>query len=153
MASLTKTVGKRGATWRIEFFLGDDPKRKYIRLGRIDKRQAESIKTRVELLIAAKLTGTAPDVETSRWVAERGDTLYAKLVQHGLVSPRTAAATNSLAAFLDSYVAKRADVKGGTAVVYGHTRRCLVEYFGAGKPLNEITVADAPGQITPITVG
>jgi integrase len=27
--------------------------------------------------------------------------------------------------------------------VYGHTRRCLVEYFGAVKPLTEITPADA----------
>ena len=49
----------------------------------------------------------------------------------------------TLAAFLDSYIAKRSDVKGGTAIVYGHTRRCLVEYFGADKPLAEITPADA----------
>jgi hypothetical protein len=59
------------------------------------------------------------------------------------VAPRANAAGSTLAAFLDTYVAKRSDVKGGTAVVYGHTRRCLVDYFGADKPLSEITPADA----------
>jgi hypothetical protein len=48
-----------------------------------------------------------------------------------------------LGPFLESYIAKRCDVKGGTAVVYGHTRRCLVEYFGPDQPLAEITPADA----------
>ena len=34
-------------------------------------------------------------------------------------------------------------MKASTATVYGHTRRCLVEYFGADKPLVEITPGDA----------
>jgi hypothetical protein len=109
MASLTKTVGKRGTTWRIDFYLGDDPKRKHIRLGKVDKRQAESIKARVELLVAAKITGTAPDADTSRWVADREDELHAKLVKHGLAAPRGKLADHSLAALLDGYIAKRSD--------------------------------------------
>jgi hypothetical protein len=34
-------------------------------------------------------------------------------------------------------------VKDGTATVHGHTRRCLIDYFGAGTPLTEITPGDA----------
>jgi len=34
-------------------------------------------------------------------------------------------------------------VKPTTATVYGHTRRNLVEYFGADKPLHDITSGDA----------
>jgi integrase len=34
-------------------------------------------------------------------------------------------------------------VKGGTATVYGHTKRCLIEFFGAGKPIAEITAGEA----------
>jgi integrase len=34
-------------------------------------------------------------------------------------------------------------VNGSTATVYGHTRRCLVEYLGADRPLQEITAGDA----------
>ncbi len=59
------------------------------------------------------------------------------------MAPRAKAAGNTLAAFLDSYIAKRADVKGSTAIVYGHTRRCLLEYFGSDKPLADITPAEA----------
>ena len=143
MASLTKLDGKRGATWRIEFFLNADPKRKCIRLGGMPKRNAVQIKTQVELLIAAKDSGMAPESDTTRWAAERDSDLYGKLVQHGLVSPRVKPATFLLAAFLETYIAKRCDVKATTATVYGHTRRCLVEYFGADKPLAEITLADA----------
>ena len=63
-----------------------------------------------------------------------------KLAAVGLIPKREAA---TLGAFLDRYVAMRADVKGTTATVYGHTRRCLVEFFGADKPLREITRGDA----------
>jgi integrase len=141
MACLTKIIGKRGTTWRIEYFDARN-KRRCIRLGKIDKRQAESIKARVELLVAAKIMGTAPDVETSRWVAERDDVLHGKLVQQGLVEPREKFKVRNLGPFLDDYIGKRTDVKPGTATVYRHTRRCLVEFFGADKPLASITFAD-----------
>jgi hypothetical protein len=143
MASLTKTVGKRGTTWRIDFFLGDDLKRRHIRLGKVDKRQSESIKARVELLVAAKITGTSPDLDTSRWVAERDDELHAKLAKHGLISPRTEAAGNTLAAFLDAYIAGRTDVKPNTREHLKRARNNLVEFFGTDKPLNQITPGDA----------
>ncbi len=34
-------------------------------------------------------------------------------------------------------------MKESTAVVYGHTRRCLISFFGAEKPLKDITRGDA----------
>src|SRR5690242_16679095 len=106
MASLTKIKSKSGTTYRIEFFLSGDPVRKCIRLGRIDKRQAESIKARVELLIAAKTYGHAPDGETSRWVAERDDEFHAKLSDEKikLVPPRAKAVVTKLGEFLDDYI-------------------------------------------------
>jgi integrase len=45
--------------------------------------------------------------------------------------------------FIDEYIAKRTDVKPNTATVYGHTRRNLIGFFGASKPLREITPGDA----------
>jgi len=57
-----------------------------------------------------------------------------------LISKRQQA---TLQAFLDNYVKGRSDWKGSTATVYGHTRRCLIEYFGAEKPLHKITADDA----------
>jgi site-specific recombinase XerD len=60
-----------------------------------------------------------------------------------LALPRSKPESKTLAEFLKSYIVKRNDVKDGTAIVYGHTRRCLVEFFGADKQLADITAADA----------
>ena len=49
----------------------------------------------------------------------------------------------TLGELLDQYIAKHDKVKAGTATVYGQVRRCLVDYFGADKPLAEITAGDA----------
>ena len=80
----SKKTGKQGTTWRIDFSLGDTPKRKSIRLGKMAKPQAETVKSRIEFLVAAKDNGTAPDAETSRWVGSIGDDLHAKLANHEL---------------------------------------------------------------------
>ena len=69
MASLAEINGKRGSTWRLDFFLSDDPKRKCIRLGKMSKRQAVSIKTNVERLIEAKATGTRTQTFGHNFVA------------------------------------------------------------------------------------
>ncbi len=89
MASLYKTVGKRGATWTIEFF-DSDKVRKRLRLGKVAKRQGESIKARVEALVAASITGTAPDDDTSRWLVEQDQAMREKLAAVGLIdAPKT----------------------------------------------------------------
>jgi integrase len=48
-----------------------------------------------------------------------------------------------LGGFLDRYFSKRTDVKPNTLTVWGHTRRCLLEYFGADRALDTITEGDA----------
>jgi integrase len=143
MASLAKTKGTRGTHWRVDFFLGDDPKRNHIRIGKMSEPQAITIRSRIEYLIAAKENGVAPDAETSRWAASIGDDLHSKLAKHCLLQPRGKVEITTLGAFLDSYIVKRVDVKGSTATVFGHTRRCLIEYFGTNRPLTEITSGDA----------
>jgi len=63
-----------------------------------------------------------------------------RLAKLGLTSKRQ---SSTLAKFVDGYIAQRGDVKQTTAIVYGHTRRNLVEYFGADRPLRGITPDDA----------
>jgi hypothetical protein len=78
-------------------------------------------------------------------VAGLDPAVYRKLVKVGLAEPREAerkAEKATLAAFIDGYIASRSDVKESTAVVYGHTRRCLLDYFSADKPLADITPDD-----------
>jgi integrase len=139
MASIAKDKNGRK---RILFF-NQDGERKVLRIGKETMGNARTIATRIEFLVAAKRNGTVPEPDTIGWLASIGDDFHTKLADHGLVAPRAKAANITLRAFLDGYIARRSDVKRGTAIVYGHTRRCLVKYFGPDKPLSEITVADA----------
>src|SRR5262245_33303607 len=111
-------------------------RRRTIRLGKLSQRTAEGIKLRVEQLVTTSLTGFAPDDEAARWVASLDGPMRDRLAAVGLVPARESA---TLAAFLDAYISSRTDVKGATMLVYGHTRRCLVEHFGADRHLRTIT--------------
>jgi integrase len=73
-------------------------------------------------------------------VAGLSDVLHAKLASVGLVEPR---ASSNLGSFLDGYFAMRTDVKPATLIVWDQTRRNLIEFFGADKPLRRITPGDA----------
>jgi len=135
MASLsTDPHGRR----RI-LFSGTDGKRKTLRLGRTPKKSAETIRTHVEHLLTCRIAGTAPPDATARWVAGLGDDLHERLSRVGLVEPRGAGWT--LGEMLDSFFATLG-VRDSTLITYDQTRRCLVEYFGAGRPIESITALD-----------
>ena len=125
---------------RIQFIAGDGS-RKTIRLGKATVRQAEAVKVRVEQLVLAS-TGVAGvvDDETARWLTGLDEVAYDKFAAVGLVGQRERA---KLGAFLDAYIKGRHDVKAGTTTVYGHTRRNLLDFFHADKPLRDITPGDA----------
>src|SRR5262245_4412078 len=111
-------------------FMGLDAKRKSIRLGKARQRTADTLKTHVEERLEARTRGRSPYDETNAWISRIGansSDMYDKLAKHGLVPMRSAPKQTTLGPFLTSYVAARTDVKGGTAVVYGQTKRCLVE--------------------------
>ncbi len=137
MASIsTESNGRRTIQ-----FVGKDRKRKSVRLGKCSLRQAEGVKERVEALNAAKISGQAVDSETARWLMTKVDVKLAeKLAKVGLIAPRQVA---TLGAFLADYVTSRADVKPGTRTNYGQVERDLVAFFGADKPLAEISRGDA----------
>ena len=137
MASIANDPGGRK---RILFFDADG-QRKAIRLGKMSQRQAESVKVRVEALAAAQITGTAPDDETSRWVAKRDETLRDRLAAVGLIDPPKRA---TLGPFVADYIAKRKPlVKPGTLQGERQTESCLLAFFGADKRLKDISEGDA----------
>ncbi len=134
MASLfTQSNGTR----RIQFLLNGQ--RKGIRLGSMPLRMAESMSRHVDALIQSRLSSMALEADTASWLGKLDDTLYGRIAAAGLVAPRSSA---SLGAFLDKALAGMA-VKPETATFYGHTVRCLKEYFTPEKPLRDITPADA----------
>ena len=138
MASISNDPNGR----RRILFVAADGKRKTIRLGKVSRRVAESVKIRIEDLVAASITGHAPADATSHWVRGLDEDLHAKLAGTGLVKPR---GVTTLAGFIDSYIDRRTDVKPSTRLVYQRVRRYLVDYFGEDKPLRDITAGDAEG--------
>ena len=139
--STNKTTGDR----TLQFMLAG--KRKSIWLGTMPKRDVTTWKHHVEELVTAKMqNGRAPYEETSRWIMGLDVSLHRKLVKVGLAEPREEeklAAIVTLGAFVNGYISERDNVKEGTAIMYDQVRGCLVDYFGADKPLDKITSGDA----------
>ncbi len=63
-------------------------KRQTIRLGKIAKRAAESIKVHVEHLLNASLSKQPVEAETAQWVASLDDVLHGRLANVGLIRDR-----------------------------------------------------------------
>ena len=140
MASVSKDSN---GNYAIQFIAGDR-KRRTIRLAKeYPLRAVNELRRLVGLLNAAAISGTGWDPKTAEWVGDIKPVLYDKLAKVGLVPKRAEPETASLGGWLDSYIVLRGDVKASTATVYGHTRRCLIAYFGADKPLTDITAFDA----------
>ena len=121
--------------------VGGDGIRRTIRLGRATMRQAEAVKVRVEqLALAATGAAGVVDNDTVQWLSGLDGRMYGRLAAVGLVQPRV---STTLGAFLDGYLDARQDLKSNSQLVYGHTRRTLIEFFGADKALRSITEDDA----------
>ncbi|HEV2294520.1 MAG TPA: site-specific integrase [Tepidisphaeraceae bacterium] len=133
MASLTHTNG-RGA---IQFALGG-AKRRTIRLGKIARKNAATIRAHVDHLVSSAETGAAVPQATAIWLGEIGDALHAKLAKVELVRPREAHVATELAAFVDDYIHRRTDLKPRTIANLKQCRRTLVAHFGAHRDLTTI---------------
>ncbi|MDA7978990.1 MAG: hypothetical protein MPJ50_09510 [Pirellulales bacterium] len=126
MASIAK---EPNGTRRI-LFKAPDGKRKTLRLGKVSQKIAETYRTHVEHLVTSlRMKWSAPD-ETIRWLSELDETMRDKLVAVSLCPRRE---SQLLGPFLEEYIASRKDVRPGTLTVFGHTRRCLVTFFGEDK--------------------
>ncbi len=85
-------------TRRVLFF-GPDGRRHAVRLGKLNKKQADSVRLRIEHLANAARTRLPLDAETAAWVGTVGDDLAAKLAAVGLIPARQ---SQSLRAFLEA---------------------------------------------------
>jgi hypothetical protein len=81
MASITKDPDGHK---RI-LFVAPDGKRKSLWLGKAPQRIAEAVKTKVEALLAAMLTSSLLEDETTRWLNTIDTTMHNKLAAVGLV--------------------------------------------------------------------
>ena len=137
MASISKEAGGR----RTIQFVGQDKKRRSIRLGKTPQRAAEAIKVKVEALVSASLSKQAVDDETARWLTTIGDDLAERLAAVGLI-PERQRPTITLGGFLVEYIEARHIKKPNTLKNYRATEKSLLAFFGAERLLADVTSGD-----------
>ena len=144
MASMCSDPGKRGTTYRV-ITRSPGGKRHTIRLGRINKRMAETARLMIESLESAKAAGHSPDRETAEWVGRLGDEIHARLARAGLVPPRELSSTTivTLGQHLEHLFGSLGKQKATTARNYTRARRLLEDFFGKERTLASITEGDA----------
>jgi integrase len=143
MASISRDPGGR----RRILFIGADGQRRAVRLGKVPQRVADSVCARVEALAAAAVSKTPWDSELAAWVGGLDSVLYGKLAAVALVPKRDpapeAGAVVTLGAFLDAYFNAKTFSKPNTQRNYEVTRGHLLHYFGANRPLADISAGCA----------
>ena len=138
MASIS--TDKKNGTRAIQFYEPGTSKRKTIRLGKTPKKLAESIKVRIEGIIACRAAGLPLDAELAKWVGDLDKQLADRLAAVGLVDGQRRA---TLREHLDSYRNRRTDVKQATLTVWGQTIRNLCTFFGDDRLVHTIHTGDA----------
>lgn len=142
MASISKQPKGRKTVQ----FVGGDGKRRSVRLGKVNNKRAEEVKTRIEHLNSAKISGLPIDGDIANWVAKISDELAAKLARAGLIPSREAKAAEALGPFIASYIAEHGPtVKPATVITWKQCERLLLEHFDPATPLQSITEGHAVG--------
>lgn len=140
MATLFET---RPSSWRVQFRDGSGNRRS-VTLGRMAKRKAEGICTRIERLNICRIIGDPMDADDARWVAEQVSEEFAgRLAKAGLIEPPGSREAIALGDFLELYLSKRVDAKAPTHITWKQAIRNLKEFFGADRRLATITPGDA----------
>jgi integrase len=117
-----------------------------MRLGEVGIAVAEKWLDAVTNITIAR-RNNAPHVvrqEVLEWAMNLGADEYERLVKASLMPSRASPEEQivTLGVFLDKYFAAMT-VKPQTKVAYGHSRRCLLTYFGAARDIVSITPQEA----------
>lgn len=124
-------------------FTDSDGKRKTLRLGKIPKRDAVSIKVHVERLISSKITSQTIADETSRWIADISDAMRTKLVGVKLLQAGEKSRDVSLDVFVEEYCAERSnDCEASTVRKIRSSLKQLVHHIGPDVSISEISAPD-----------
>jgi integrase len=140
MASISNSGGRR--TIQI---VGEDGKRRPVRLGKCDGRTALAVKFHVERMIESKSLGMPLHADTIDWLRSVNDEFHNRLSNAGLCDARDGNRRGAmpLKKMLDSYIARRTDMKLWSIKMLQQARNKLIGFFGEDKPIGTITVADA----------
>lgn len=132
------TLSHKNSRGMIQFF-DKGGKRRTLRLGRIERKTAEVVRSHVEHLVAYLVAKHPIPRSTAAWIEDQDEKLSAKLAKFGLIVSREPEAAVELKPFIDGYIAARTDLKPRTIKNFEQVRRWLVKHFGAKRDLATIT--------------
>ena len=120
------------------------PTRPKIRIGKVSAKVAQSVRVKIEALIASKASGQPLDRETAHWLREIDDRLHQKLARIGLVHARgESPQAVTLSELVEQYIGKRSKIKPNTLRNYQTTKRLLTDHFGPSRSVSAIHAGHA----------
>ncbi len=141
MASISNDPNGR----RRILFVAPDGSRRTIRLGKIDRKTAESIGRHVEALLGAKMSGQPIPRDTAAWLANIEAKLRDKLAAVGLIAAEHDSCV-ALSDLIERYQREReASNKQSTLTNLGLVVKDLDRVFGLECDIRRITIAGAVG--------
>ena len=123
--------------------MAPDGRRKTIRLGKCSKRDADSIKYRVENLLSAHIQGRESARDDANWLNSIGINLRVKLENAGLIDKAKQAEYFSLAEWVRKYIESRTDVKPNTLQNMKQAESDFLNFLDGEKTLKNFTPGDA----------
>jgi integrase len=119
------------------------PNRPKVRLGKVSDKAAQSIRVKIEAVLASKASGQPLDHETASWLGRIDRKLHGRLVSLGLVNARDEAQTAALSDVVARYIRGRSKIKPNTLRNYETTKRLLEEHFGKDRLVGSIHAGSA----------
>ena len=136
MAWLSKETGRD--SWKVGWREGTE--RRSIRLGSMSKRNAESMRLRVDELLSEKRVGGPLPPSLAAWLDSLSDDLRERFESAGLIAVRKRRTVGEL---VDAYRESRPNVSKATKIRDEQVGKLVVERFGKEKPIDSITRRDA----------
>jgi integrase len=119
--------------------------------GKIPKRTAESIGSKIDHIVSRQIVGADPDRDVAEWLAELPAKLYRKFVNQGLAAPRiadveeaepTVKLAPTIKEWTDQYI-KNHPGKASTVEQLEITARSFCKRFGNDRRIDAINAGDA----------
>ena len=139
MASIVKSKTKAGIRYAIQLSAGENDKRPKIALGKVTKRQADTVKINIENLIKCKNMGDVMPSAVQEWISGISDGFRRRLEVLSIIKPRNNGNSYTVAEWTDRYIKSRTDIKGRTQDRLRNAANKLSVFF-KGQHLGNVTI-------------
>jgi len=107
----------------------DTQTRKSIRFGKQNKQRLQTIKNYMDDVVTAKKLGVRLEESTIEWLSRLDTEIHARIADAGLVKPRQVVNPQTVKAFIDDFLSKKAFCKENTKRNYLRTASLLTDFF------------------------